>query len=89
MRSATQVDDALLAAGGDLVVVGRAGVVYDLWGAAVQLASKMRRGSAQPGVYVSQDVYEATRDTLRYTSAGSIQVGDRQEATWRLAEDRS
>lgn len=70
-------------------LVGRAGLVYDLWGAAVQLASKMRRGSAQPGIYVSQDVYEATRDTLRYTSAGSIAVGDRQEPTWRLAEDRS
>jgi class 3 adenylate cyclase len=70
-------------------LVGRAGLVYDLWGAAVQLASKMRRGSVQPGVYVSQDVYDATRDTLRYTSAGSIQVGDRQEPTWRLAEDRS
>jgi class 3 adenylate cyclase len=70
-------------------LVGRAGLVYDLWGAAVQLASKMRRGSSQPGVYVSQDVYEATRDTLRYTSAGSIEVGDRQEPTWRLAEDRA
>ncbi len=69
-------------------LVGRAGLVYDLWGAAVQLASKMRRGSAQPGIYVSQDVYEATRDSLRYTAAGSIQVGDRQEPTWRLAEDR-
>jgi class 3 adenylate cyclase len=70
-------------------LVGRAGLVYDLWGAAVQLASKMRRGSSQPGVYVSQNVYEATRDTLRYTSAGSIEVGDRQEPTWRLAEERS
>lgn len=70
-------------------LVGRAGLVYDLWGAAVQLASKMRRGSAQPGIYVSADVYEATRDTRRYTAAGNIQVGDRQEATWRLDEDRT
>ena len=70
-------------------LVGRAGLVYDLWGAAVQLASKLRQGSAQAGIYVSQDVYEATRDTLRYTAAGSIQVGDRQESTWRLAEDRT
>jgi class 3 adenylate cyclase len=69
-------------------LVGKAGLVYDLWGAAVQLASKMRRGSTKPGVYVSQDVYEATRDTLRYTAAGSVQVGERQEQTWRLAEDR-
>jgi class 3 adenylate cyclase len=69
-------------------LVGRAGLVYDLWGGAVHLASKMRSGSAQPGIYVSEDVYEATRDTLRYTSAGTVTVGDKQEPTWRLAEDR-
>ncbi|WP_313675376.1 adenylate/guanylate cyclase domain-containing protein [Mycolicibacterium sp.] len=69
-------------------LVGRAGLVYDLWGGAVHLASKMRRGSAPPGIYVSEDVYEATRDTLRYTPAGTVQVGDQQEPTWRLAEDR-
>jgi len=70
-------------------LVGRAGLVYDLWGAAVGLASKMHGSSVQPGIYVSQDVYEATRDTLRYTSAGSIAIGDRQEPTWQLAEDRT
>ena len=69
-------------------LVGRAGLVYDLWGGAVHLASKIRRGSAQPGIYVSEDVYEATRDTLRYASAGTVAVGDKQEPTWRLAEDR-
>lgn len=69
-------------------LVGRAGLVYDLWGGAVHLASKIRRGSAQPGVYVSQDVYEATRDTRRYTPAGNINLEGRDEPTWRLAEDR-
>lgn len=67
-------------------LVGRAGLVYDLWGGAVNLASKMRRG--QPGVYVSEDVYQATRDTRRYTPAGTVTVDDREEPTWRLAEDR-
>jgi len=67
-------------------LIGRAGLVYDLWGGAVHLASKMRRGIAQPGIYVSQDVYEATRDTRRYTPAGSIDVGDREEPTWRLVD---
>lgn len=69
-------------------LVGRAGLVYDLWGAAVNLASRMHGDSAGPGIYVSQDVYEATRDTVRYSPAGSIQVGDRQEPTWKLTEDR-
>ena len=68
-------------------LVGRSGLVYDLWGGAVQLASKMRRGSAHSGIYVSQDVYDATRDTRHYEPAGSITVGDREETTWRLAED--
>ena len=68
-------------------LVGRSGLVYDLWGGAVQLASKMRHGSAQPGIYVSEDVYDATRDTRHYEPAGTITVGDRQETTWRLAED--
>ena len=70
-------------------LVGRAGLVYDLWGGAVSLASKMRRGSAKPGIYVSQDVYEATRDTRRYTPAGTITVEGREEPTWRLSEDRT
>lgn len=69
-------------------LVGRAGLVYDLWGGAVQLASKMRRGSSQPGVYVSEEVYEATSDTRTYTAGGTITVGDRPEPTWRLSEDR-
>ncbi len=67
-------------------LVGRAGLVYDLWGGAVHLASKMRVG--QPGVYVSEDVYQATRDTWHYTPAGTVTVADRQEPTWRLSEDR-
>ena len=46
----------------------------------------MRRGTTQPGIYVSQDVYEATRDTRRYTPAGTITVGDREEPTWRLVD---
>ena len=69
-------------------LIGRAGLVYDLWGGAVHLASKMRRGLTQPGVYVSQDVYEATRDSVQYTSAGKLAGIDGEEPTWRLSEDR-
>lgn len=70
-------------------LVGRAGLVFDLWGGAVHLASKMRGGSRQPGIYVSQEVYEATRDTWRYSPAGTVDVGEREEPAWRLAEGRT
>ncbi|MBU3750005.1 MAG: HAMP domain-containing protein [Mycobacterium sp.] len=70
-------------------LVGRAGLVYDLWGGAVNLASKMHGDASGPGIYVSQDVYEATRDTVRYSPAGNIDIGDRQEPTWKLVEERS
>jgi class 3 adenylate cyclase len=69
-------------------LIGRAGLVYDLWGGAVHLASTMRRGLSEPGIYVSQDVYDATRDTLQYTPAGTITVNDHDEPAWRLSEDR-
>lgn len=69
-------------------LVGRAGLVFDLWGGAVQLASTMRRGSTQPGVYVSESVYEATRDSRHYTPAGTITVGNRDESIWLLSEEQ-
>ncbi|MGI9163852.1 MAG: adenylate/guanylate cyclase domain-containing protein [Mycobacterium sp.] len=68
-------------------LVGRAGLVYDLWGGAVHLASKMRRGTAAPGIYVSEDVYDATRDTRRYTSAGTVTLDDHEQTIWQLSED--
>ena len=70
-------------------LVGRAGLVYDLWGGAVQLAASMRQGITAGGIYVSDAVYQATRDTRRYEAAGTIEVGDRTEQTWRLVEDQS
>lgn len=75
-------------------LVGKAGLVYDLWGGAVHLASKLRRGSTKPGIYVSQAVYEATRDTRRYNQAGTVAVGlspsqEVDEPAWRLSEGRT
>ncbi len=70
-------------------LVGRAGLIYDLWGGAVHLASLMRKGFTEPGIYVSQDVYEATRDTMNYTPAGSVAGAGGDKPAWRLAENRS
>lgn len=70
-------------------LVGQAGLVYDMWGTAVNLASAIRRSTAKPGVYVALGVYEATRDSRRYLPAGTITVGDREESIWLLAEGDS
>jgi class 3 adenylate cyclase len=68
-------------------LVGRAGLVYDLWGGAVHLASKLRDGASEPGVYVSEDVYQATRDTMHYEPAGNVLTDDgRTRPVWRLGD---
>lgn len=70
-------------------LVGRAGLVYDLWGGAVNLASQLRRDASQPGIYVSQNVYDATRDTMQYSAAGTVTVRGGEEPVWRLIEPNS
>ena len=44
-------------------LVGRSCIIYDMWGAAVNLAYQVQSGSPQPGIYVTQQVYETMRDT--------------------------
>ena len=68
-------------------LIGRAGLIYDLWGGAVHLASLMRRGTAQPGIFVTEGVYDVTRETLHYTPAGTITNNDQEQQVWQLTED--
>jgi len=70
-------------------LVGRAGLVYDMWGSAVNLAAAIRRSTAKSGVYVATGVREATADTRRYLPAGSVTTGGREEPVWLLAEDNT
>lgn len=67
-------------------LVGRSGLVYDMWGGAVSLAYQMHSGAPQPGIYVSSQVYEALRDVRHFTPAGSISVGGTDQAIYRLLE---
>lgn len=67
-------------------LVGRSSVVYDMWGAAVSLAYQMHRGSPQPGIYVTSQVYEVMRDLRQFTPAGTISVSGSEQPIWRLAE---
>lgn len=67
-------------------LVGRSSIVYDMWGAAVNLAYRVQSGSPQDGIYVTQQVYETIGDTRAFTSAGSITVDGVERPIWRLSE---
>lgn len=63
---------------------GRMSVVYDMWGAAVNIAYQVKSGSQQPGIDVTDPVYEALRDTMTFTPAGTVAVDGRDRPIWRL-----
>jgi class 3 adenylate cyclase len=67
-------------------LVGRTSVIYDMWGAAVNLAHQMRSGATESGIYVTSEVYEVMRDIRQFTPAGSITVGGSEQPIWRLSE---
>jgi class 3 adenylate cyclase len=67
-------------------LVGRSGLVYDMWGGAVSLAYQMHSGSPQPGIYVSSQVYEAMREVRQFAPAGTISVGGSDQPIYRLME---
>jgi class 3 adenylate cyclase len=73
---------------GDVIsgLVGRTSIVYDMWGAAVNLAHKMRGSATQSGIYVTSKVYEVMQDIRQFTPAGSITVGGSEQPIWRLSE---
>lgn len=67
-------------------LVGRSSLAYDMWGAAVDLAYQVQSGSAQPGVYVTSDVYDAMRDSRNFAAAGEVTVAGETQRIWRLTE---
>jgi class 3 adenylate cyclase len=67
-------------------LVGRSSIVYDMWGAAVNLAYQAQSGSAEPGIYVTQQVYETLGDAKTFTSAGAITIDGSQQPIWRVSE---
>jgi len=70
-------------------LVGRTSLAYDMWGAAVDLAFQVQKGSPQPGVYVTSAVYDAMRDIRQFTAAGEVTVDGSPQPIWRLAERQS
>jgi class 3 adenylate cyclase len=67
-------------------LVSRSSLAYDMWGSAVDLAYQVQSGTAQPGIYVTPDVYDAMRDTKQFTAAGTVTVDGAEKTIWRLVE---
>jgi class 3 adenylate cyclase len=67
-------------------LVGRSSIVYDMWGAAVNLANQVQSGSPQPGIYVTQQVYETIGDAKVFTSAGTVSIDGSEQPIWRVSE---
>jgi len=68
-------------------LVGRSSIVYDMWGAAVNLAHQTRGSTTQTGIYVTSQVYEAMREIRQFTPAGSVTVGGVEQQIWKLSEE--
>lgn len=69
-------------------LVGPSVVVYDMWGAAVNLAQQIKSGSPQPGIYVTSQVRDSLAESMDFASAGTVTVGGEDQAVWRLTERR-
>ncbi|MFN8033830.1 MAG: adenylate/guanylate cyclase domain-containing protein [Mycobacterium sp.] len=67
---------------------GKPSVVYDMWGAAVNVAHQVKNGSPEPGIYVTSRVHDTLQDTLEFTSAGTVTIDEATEPVWRLSERR-
>ncbi len=68
-------------------LVGRSSVLYDMWGDAVNLAFRVQGAVSQPGIVVSQRVYERLRDSTTFEAAGTVDTSTGTEQVWRLVTE--
>lgn len=66
-------------------LVGRASLAYDLWGDAVNLAYRVRSVTGEPGIFVSQTVYDRTQEIVNYVEAGTVETRGKTETVWRVS----
>lgn len=68
-------------------VVGTRKFFYDVWGDAVNVASRMETTGSTGRIQVSQDVYECLKDGFLFESRGEVEVkGKGRMRTWFLLD---
>lgn len=71
-------------------VIGRRKFIYDLWGDAVNLASRMESHGVPGGIHVSASTYDRLKDRYALESRGTITVKGKGELpTWLLTGRRA
>lgn len=65
-------------------LIGRARVVYDMWGDAVNLAFRVQGDSTEPGIYLTQRVADRIPDTVPLVPAGEIDTTSGPQRVWRV-----
>ena len=65
-------------------LIGRARVVYDMWGDAVNLAFRVQGDSDEPGIYVTQRVADRLPDSIPVHPAGDIQTQSGAQRVWKV-----
>lgn len=70
-------------------VIGRRKFIYDLWGDAVNMASRMERHSAPSVIQTGDRTYEILKDEFSFASIGNVDVrGLGKLDTWQLLARR-
>ncbi len=69
-------------------LVGRAHMVYDLWGDAATLAFRIQSERTESGIFVTDRVAEALPATVRLLDAGVIATAQDDERVWRVEIER-
>jgi class 3 adenylate cyclase len=71
-------------------VIGRKRFLYDLWGDAVNMASRMESHGTPGQIQVARATYELLRDEFELEPRGAVQIkGKGDVETWYLVGPRS
>ncbi|GAA1929107.1 adenylate/guanylate cyclase domain-containing protein [Microbacterium aoyamense] len=65
-------------------LIGRARVVYDMWGDAVNLAFRVQGDSAEPGIFITQRVADRIPDTIGIIPSGEVETQSGTQRVWRI-----
>ncbi|WP_243075641.1 adenylate/guanylate cyclase domain-containing protein [Microbacterium sp. SS28] len=65
-------------------LIGRARIVYDMWGDAVNLAYRVQGDYDEAGIYITQRVADRIPDTISVAPAGEVSTKSGSQRVWRV-----
>ncbi len=65
-------------------LVGRAHMVYDLWGEAVSLAFRIQAERAESGIFLTERVMQGLPETVRLIEVGDVNTSKGAQRVWRV-----